>query len=452
MSNISRQTRTSNIISIIAVFLALTIVSLVFTSAAFSFSAQCNRQNKFALAIHGGAVWGAVTHINKENFVRDQLRAGRKRLAAGHKAVNVVASVVAAMENSGLFNAGKGSVANRSGEIEMDASIMEGRHLRAGSVASVRKLKNPILAAKLVMDNTPHVMMVGPSADKYLAEIGAQQVEQNYFLYSGRDFSDITFPSNFAPAKVNPAIHPSISKLAGIWAGVLGGKLNHVLIVNSVDAHGGDVVVALGSNESLGLVSPITFNARAKFLNQYLIVETNRFRISYREAGNRGIEARLTVKNGGRVSGVLKKRPELLKRSGTVGAVALDRCGILAAGTSTGGFGSKQPGRVGDTPIIGAGTYADNRGAAVSATGHGEYFIRHAVAHEISARIRHGGQSLIQASYQVIFKELKPVGGEGGVIAVNKRGEIVMLFNTDGMVRGSTTDQISPQVATYPNN
>ena len=429
--------------------LAAILVPLMLAEKALGLGTKCSKQTKFALAVHGGAVWGNSLHTNKETHIRKHLRIGRARLASGQKAIDVVAEIIAAMEDSGLFNAGRGSVANAVGEIEMDASIMDGRHLRAGAVASMRNVKNPITAARLVMDDTPYVMMVGPAADKHLVEIGAQRVEQDYFLHSGRKFADVVLPGKMKLTKTDPAVPASISMFAGVWAGVLAGKLNHVLVVEKIGTDGGDVVVALGANEGLGLSRPITIRAHAKFLNRFLIVESDKFRIAYRRTGSGKLEAILAIKNGGRATGLLNNRPELLKPSGTVGAVALDRCGNLAAGTSTGGFGAKRPGRVGDSPIIGAGTYADNRSVAVSGTGHGEYFIRHAVAHEIAARIRHGGQTLIKAAYQVVFRELKRDGGEGGIIAIDKDGKVVMLYNTDGMVRGWTTDRYSPQVNTY---
>lgn len=209
------------------------------------------------------------------------------------------------------------------------------------------------------------------------------------------------------------------------------------------------MVISCGANEAFGLPGPRYIRAAAHFLNAFLIVETHAMRVAYRLGEGGSIEATLKSASGARASGVLRPRPDLAKRSGTVGAVALDRCGDLAAATSTGGFGSKTPGRVDGSPLIGAGTYAENRSAAVSATGHGEHFIRHAVAHEIAARVRHGGETLLQAAYRVIFRELKPIGAEGGIIANDRDGEIVMLFNTDGMVRGSTDHQVSPSVETY---
>lgn len=424
----------------------------VVTEDVHALGTNCNTQEKFSLAIHGGVVWGNVSHAKKETFVEVQLNKGRKRLENGVQAIKIVEDIVVAMEDSGLFNAGKGSIANKEGEIEMDASIMDGKHLRAGSVASIRTLQNPISAARLVMDNTPYVMMVGRPADDHLTQIGAKEVEQSYFLNSGKSFSDILLPENLELPEIDLTESQSISNFAGVWGGVLSGKLNHVVILDKLSADGAEAIVALGANEDLGIPEPSTTKIKAKFLNEFLIVETKIFRVAYRLTGSSNIEAVLSVKNGGRAIGELGRRPKLVKKNGTVGAVAMDRCGNLAAGTSTGGFNSKLAGRVGDSPIIGAGTYADNRSVAVSATGHGEYFIRHAVAHEIAARIRHGKETLIQAAYRVVLKELKNSGGEGGIIAIDKNGEVVMFFNTDGMVRGKTTNKFQPKVETYSSD
>ncbi|MEM7426627.1 MAG: isoaspartyl peptidase/L-asparaginase [Pseudomonadota bacterium] len=433
---------------IFSAFVLLALSILASAPPVEALETSCARQETFALALHGGAVWGRVVYPKREAFLLKELRAGRARLRAGGSALDVVADAVAAMEDSGLFNAGRGSVANKAGEIEMDASIMSGRHLRAGSVASVRRVKNPVTAARLVMDNTPQVMMAGPAADERLIELGAEAVDQSYFRYSDKSFSGLRLPETLSPPEATPETPAALRPFVGIWAGVLSGRLPHVLVLKP----SGEATVALGANESLGLAEPVTLKARTKRLNDFLIVETPRFRLSYRIAKDGGIEARITVTGGLRASGKLRRRPDLLNPGGTVGAVALDRCGNLAAATSTGGFGAKPPGRIGDSPIIGAGTYADNRSAAVSATGHGEYFIRHAVAHDITARMRHGGESLVQAGYQVIFKELRRAGGRGGIIAIDKDGKVVMLYNTDGMVRGSTTNRLSPTVATYQSD
>ena len=439
-----------NIIILLSLLLNSTVT--VINDKAFALERTCNLQDEFSLAIHGGAVWGSVKHTKKETFIETQLFKARKRLQEGGKAIDIVEDIVAAMESSGLFNAGKGSIANQNGKIEMDASIMDGRHLSAGAVASITTLQNPISAARLLMDRTPHVMMVGPSADEFLENIGAKGVDQSYFLNSTKNFSDIKLPENLTSPKVASGSSIAENRFTGVWGGVLNGKLNHVVILDDVSTDGAKAIVALGASEDLGISEPSTITIRAKFLNDFLIIEAPSYRIGYRITDSDNLEALLSIKNGGRATGKLEKRPELVKNNGTVGAVVMDRCGNLAAGTSTGGFNSKVAGRVGDSPIIGAGTYADNRSVAVSATGHGEYFIRHSVAHDIAARVRYGNQTLIQAAYRVVFKELKNSGGEGGIIAIDNKGKIVMLFNTDGMVRGRTTDKFQPKVETYSND
>ena len=419
------------------------------TQPAMALGKQCKKQERFSFAVHGGAIWGSQSHEVKEEKLREVLLAGREQLKNGESALNVVEFAVKSMEDSGLFNAGKGGIANQAGEVELDASIMEGRHLRAGAVGSVRNLKNPISAARSVMNDTPHVMMVGPMADQHLTELGNEKVDQSYFSNSGKDFSDLTFPEGLEIPVANKSVPTEKARFTGVWAGVLEGRLRHVAIMENIGTEEGTVTLVLSRSEELGMPQPITVKVKATFLNDFLVAETDQVRMAYRLRKDGKLEVRLSNWKGGRASGHLKRNPDIIGKSGTVGAVALDRCGNLAAGTSTGGFNSKIPGRIGDSPIIGAGTYADNRGAAVSATGHGEYFIRHAVAHEIVARIRHGGQSLVKAAYQVIFKELGKSGGQGGVIAIDKDGEVVMLFNTDGMVRGRTTHLFRPKVDTY---
>ena len=419
------------------------------TPPAMALGKQCQKQENFSLALHGGAVWRSQSHKLKEEKLREVLHVGREQLNNGASALNVVEFAIKSMEDSGLFNAGKGGIANQAGEVELDASIMEGRHLRAGAVGSVRNLKNPISAALSVMNDTPHVMMVGPMADQHLTGLGNEKVDQSYFLNSGKDFSDLKFPKGLEVPVANESVPSEKAGFTGVWAGVLQGRLRHVAIMENIGTEEGMVTLVFGQSEELGMSQPTTVKAKAAFLNDFLVAETDQVRMAYRLGKDGKLEARLSNKKGGRASGHLTSNPDILRKSGTVGAVALDRCGSLAAGTSTGGFNSKIPGRIGDSPIIGAGTYADNRGAAVSATGHGEYFIRHAVAHEIVARVRHGGESLVKAAYQVIFKELGKSGGQGGVIAIDKNGEVVMLFNTDGMVRGRTTHLFGPKVDTY---
>jgi beta-aspartyl-peptidase (threonine type) len=252
------------------------------------------------------------------------LAAGRDILAAGGNAVDAVTEAVAALEDDPLFNAGRGSVFTRAGTQEMDACVMDGAERRAGAVAGVFGPRNPVRAARAVMERSRHVLLIGEGAVAFCRENGVAFCEPLYFHSEARR-------RELQHALEHPRHEPP----------------------------------------------------------QY----------------------------------------------GTVGAVARDCRGNLAAATSTGGMTGKAPGRVGDTPIIGAGTYADNATCAVSATGHGEFFIRHGAAFAIAARLRHGGQSLDQAARAVI-DELMAAGGSGGVVAVDRDGVLALPFSTAGMYRG----------------
>ena len=246
----------------------------------------------------------------------------QQALEAGYQAKTALDAVVAALmvlEDSPLFNAGRGSCFNADGEIEMDASIMDGEKLRAGAVAAVRRIRNPVLAARLVMEKTRHVLLAGDGAERLAREHGLPLEEPSYFA------TDI--------------------RLAALKRNL---KYHH----------------------------------------------------------------------------------------GTVGAVALDADGNLAAATSTGGYTGKLPGRIGDSPLIGAGNYADNRACAVSGTGLGEAFIRAAVAYDVAARMRYRGSSLAAAARAALANVAK-LGGDGGLIAVDRRGNVVMPFNSEGMYRGA---------------
>jgi beta-aspartyl-peptidase (threonine type) len=285
-------------------------------------------QQKFGIVIHGGAGNILPEHFTKEQEeayhqkMQEALQAGYSILEKGGNATDAVVAAIKILEDSPLFNAGKGSVYNNKGQIEMDASIMEGKELKAGSVAGVRRIKNPIEAARLVMEQTPHVMMVGKGAEDVWVSKGNTLVDTNYFYDE-------------------------------------------------------------------------------KKLKQWK-----------------------------------EKHKTKTDKHGTVGAVALDKNGNLAAGTSTGGMMDKLPGRVGDSPIIGAGTYANNTTCAISCTGHGEFFIRYAVAHSIHSKMFYAHQSLKDATHEILFNELLPVGGTGGIIGIDKDGNFVMDFNTTGMYRG----------------
>jgi L-asparaginase / beta-aspartyl-peptidase len=290
----------------------------------------------FALAIHGGAgtIRRSVMNAARESEYRVGLRralmAGHDVLAAGGSALDAVTAAVCALEDDPLFNAGRGAVFTRSGTQEMDAAIMDGRDRRAGAVAGVFGPRNPVLAARAVMERSPHALLIGEGAVRFCRDAGLAFAGSDYFFTEAR------------------------------W---------------------------------LALAETMAQEAAG---------------------GADADEAR---------------------RHGTVGAVARDRVGNLAAATSTGGMTGKLPGRVGDSPLIGAGTFADNASCAVSCTGHGEFFIRYAAAHEVAARIAHGGQSLATAAEGVIT-ELRRIGGSGGLVAIGRDGAPTLPFNCAGMYRG----------------
>jgi L-asparaginase / beta-aspartyl-peptidase len=282
----------------------------------------------YVLVIHGGAGVMQPTDFTPElekaylDKLQEALDSGKTILKGGGTALDAVVASVKVMEDSPLFNAGKGSVFTEAGENEMDAAIMNGKDLSAGAVAGVKRIKNPILAARKVMEESRHVMLAGEGAEKFAREHGLEMADPSYFFDQKR------------------------------------------------------------------------YDALLK-----------------------------------------------AQKHGTVGAVALDKSGNLAAATSTGGMTNKISGRIGDTPIIGAGTYANNKTCAVSATGYGEYFIRYTVAHDISALMEYKGMPIEEAAHEVIFNKLLPVGGTGGVIAVDKDGNFAMTFNTSGMFRGYSTSE-----------
>lgn len=303
---------------------------------------------KIALAIHGGA-----GTIRRENMTAEQeaayrakmqesLDAGYAVLEAGGSALDAVIAAVKVMEDSPLFNAGKGAVFTSDGTNEMDAAIMDGATKNAGAVAALTRVKNPITAAHAVMTSSPHVFMVGRGAEQFAEEQGLELVDPSYFKVQKR-------------------------------------------------------------------------------YEQWLkIKETEKQQLDHSSVSEMEME-----------DPYFKDR-----KFGTVGAVALDKEGNIAAATSTGGMTNKRYGRVGDVPILGAGTYADNATCAVSATGHGEFFIRTVVAHEISAQMKYAGKSLAEAADDVVMKQLVDIKGEGGVIAIDQKGNIVMPFNSEGMYRG----------------
>jgi beta-aspartyl-peptidase (threonine type) len=287
--------------------------------------------------------WGMVIHTGAGNFttagiadrrdamqaaMNDALMAGYRVLASGGTSVDAVQAALVILEDSPLFNAGKGAVFTHEGTNELDASIMDGSTLKAGAVAGLKHIKNPIRLARLVMEKSPHVMMAGEGAEAFAKEQGVEFVDQKYF-YTDR-----------------------------AW----------------------------------------------KALQDALAAE--------------------------------KKAAQSDDHHGTVGAVALDQHGNLAAATSTGGLTNKRFGRIGDSPIIGAGTYANNQSCAISSTGIGEFWIRYTVAHDICARVQYRNMPIQAAADALVQDALKPIGGEGGVIGLDPHGNVAMSFNTSGMGRG----------------
>jgi len=323
-----------------------------------------NKEQKYIMVIHGGA--GTLTRKNmsveKEAAYRAALtlalQTGYKTLKAGKTSLDAVEATIHVMEDSPLFNAGKGAVFTHDGKNEMDAAIMEGKTMMAGAVAGVTTIKNPISAARAVMEKSEHVMMVGQGAETFAKQAGITIVDPKYFYTKER------------------------------WDG-----LQQAIKEDSTKA-----VLDHGSKKSMNLG---TVNHDFKF--------------------------------------------------GTVGAVALDQAGNLAAGTSTGGMTNKKYGRVGDAPIIGAGTYANNATAGISCTGWGEFYIRNVVAHDISAMMEYKNMSVASAAAAAIEKVGK-MGGDGGLIALDAKGHVAMPFNTEGMYRGTVTEDGEIEILIYKNN
>lgn len=297
--------------------------------------------NNFGLVVHGGA--GTILKKNmtpeKEAAYRakmeEALTRGYEILNNGGSSLDAVEATIHILEDSPLFNAGKGAVFTSEETNELDASIMDGATLNAGAVAGVKHIKNPITTARLVMENSPHVMMSGSGAEEFARQNGVEMVDADYFRTERR-----------------------LKQLQR----------------------------AKEKESSQGAIESPS--------------EMNDFKF------------------------------------GTVGVAALDKNGNLAAGTSTGGMTNKRYGRIGDSPVIGAGTYADNNTCAVSSTGHGEYFIRSVVAYDIAALMAYKGMSLEAAANHVVNEKLVERDGSGGIIAIDKDGNIAMPFNTAGMYRG----------------
>lgn len=315
---------------------------------------------KYVMVMHGGA--GTILKKNmtaeKESAYRaamtQALQTGYDAIKAGKSSLDAIELAIHVLEDSPLFNAGKGAVFTHDGKNEMDAAIMDGKTLKAGAIAGVTVIRNPISAARAVMEKSEHVMMSGKGAEDFAKQVGLTIVDPSYFYTEDR------------------------------WRG-----LQEALKQDSMKA----VLDHDKKSFRLGTVNP-----DFKF--------------------------------------------------GTVGAVALDKSGNLAAGTSTGGMTNKRYGRIGDAPIIGAGTYANNATAGISGTGWGEFYIRTVLAHDLSAMMEYQKLSVLDASKKVIEKMGK-LGGDGGLIALDKEGHVAMEFNTAGMYRGTVTAAGKIEVQIY---
>ncbi len=305
---------------------------VAFSILLLGISSWAQPTNSYTLVIHGGAgvmdkqKMSAETQQTYLDVLNRALMVGDSVLAHGGSSMDAVEKTIIVLEDSPLFNAGKGAVFTHDGVVELDASMMEGKYLKAGAIAGVRDIKNPIRVARTVMEKSEHVMLTGTGASQFAKKQGFEPVENNYFY---------------------------------------------------------------------------------------------------------------TEKRYQQLQEILKKEREMTTndKHGTVGCVALDTYGNLAAGTSTGGMMNKKYGRIGDSPIIGAGTYANNKTGAFSCTGHGEYYIRLGFSRDISALMEYRNMSVKKACQEEIRK-LTELGGTGGVIGIDRKGNIAMEFNTSGMFRG----------------
>jgi beta-aspartyl-peptidase (threonine type) len=322
--------------------------------------------DKYVLVIHGGAgtiLKSQMTAAKEKAYqaaLDTALQRGSAILKAGGTALDAVEASIRYMEDNPLFNAGKGAVFTNEGKNELDAAIMDGKTLMAGSVAGVTTIKHPVSAARAVMEKSPHVMMAGKGAEKFAQQQGLEIVDPSYFYTEDRwkGLQKAREADSLAELKKSKAVINGFSELYPSSTGVIG-------------------------------------------------------------------------------------------KYGTVGAVALDRHGNLAAATSTGGMTNKKYGRIGDAPIIGAGTYANNNTAAMSGTGWGEFYIRLVLTKSISDMMEFGKKSLKEAADEMVMKRLPALGGDGGLIGVDRNGNIVMPFCTEGMYRGFVKSDGSKEIKIY---
>lgn len=333
----------------------ITACSLLISGLLFMSNNSLADDKPFAIAIHGGAGTISKANLNatERQAYKDKLKEavdqGSKVLEQGGDSLSAVKAAINVLENSPFFNAGVGAVYTYDGGHELDASVMDGKTMKAGAVSGVRHIANPIDLALAVMNKSEHVMLAGAGAEEFALTQGFKLVPNSHFDTDGRYQQLLDARQKMQTAEKSQQI-----------------------------AH----------------VSP----------------------------------------------------QDLDYKFGTVGAVALDKQGNLAAGTSTGGMTAKRFGRIGDSPIIGAGTYAENGVCAVSATGHGEFFIRYQVAGDICAKVKYQQKSIIQAADEVINQRLITAGGTGGVIAIDQRGNIATPFNTEGMYRATRSNGEPAQV------
>ena len=352
-----------SLLLILSFFAFPILISAQKTAPTGGFQLQSPQNPRLGFVIHGGAgviKRGSLTPEREKEYrekLEEAVVAGYKTLQEGKSSLDAIEKAIVIMENSPLFNAGKGAVFTADGKNELDASVMDGKTQNAGAVAGLHKVKNPIVLARAVMEKSPHVMMIGDGAEKFAKDMKLELVPEKYFFTDRR------------------------------W--------------NSLQ------------------------------------------RIIKRE------KEKAKVDKASKKVSVNEEFEKPSNKFGTVGAVALDNKGNLAAGTSTGGMTYKKYGRVGDVPVIGAGTYANNETCAVSATGWGEFFIRLSVAKDISSQMEYRALPVQSAADEVIQKKLQRLGGDGGVIALDKFGNIGISFNSEGMYRAYIDKKGKPIVEIY---
>lgn len=337
------------------------LISIIFLFFTISVDGQEEANKKYVLVIHGGAGFIEKSSFTEEREyeykqkLEEALKVGYAVLDSGRSSLDAVTEAIQILENSPLFNAGKGAVYTHQETVEHDASIMNGKDKNAGAIAGVSHIKNPITAARKVMEVSEHVMLSGKGAEEFAKSNGVEMVDTSYF-----------------------------------------------------------------------------FNQR---------------RLDYLKKIKEEEKLKDDQDDRGQIENSNEWQPD--EKFGTVGAVAVDKDKNLAAGTSTGGMTNKKYGRIGDSPIIGAGTYADNSTCAVSSTGHGEYFIRSVVAYDIAALMEYKNWPLSKAAHHVVMEKLVEFEGSGGVIAIDAEGNIAMPFNTTGMFRGMVDEDGNVSVFLY---